>query len=206
MLDAFLASLETGEFDDNGIVRIQRIARVEHGLQVSVETEILGEEGSARTWNIDCEAVCDFRFLPSDPEPVEVVSEVVHPAIRQHTDPQADLVFTGTTESPDDLLGELWVAHTGAAGSWIPFERYLNSLVNVRELLSGRYGKLAAGPCFLLDVYAHILRNRGYSVSPFLPRVAVSWDGTMWRPRTAPLHMLRLGDSFVIAERLAIAR
>jgi hypothetical protein len=205
MLEAFLASFETEGFDHNGVVRLERVVSGGHGLELSIRTEILGEAGSACIWKIDCDAVCDFRFLPSVPDPVELVSDGVHPALRQHVDTQGDLVFTGSTDNLDSLLGALWRAHSTAAGRWIPFERYLNPLVRLEKLLSGRYGKLAAGPCFLLDAYAKVLTNSGYSVSPLLPRPAVVRDGAR-RYRTGLLKMLRLGDSFVIAEGFSVSR
>ena len=126
--------------------------------------------------------------------------EFGHAAIRQYRDPSRALFFTGQAADIDALIGRLWGAHQGLVGSWIAFERYLNTERSLRDLLSVGYGKLADGPDFLIHAYARVLTEASVEVSLGELWPTKIWTGGTWVETAAELSMLAIDTSFVVAE------
>lgn len=92
---------------------------------------------------------------------IDHVADRAHPLLRQFADEQGELFFRGKPADPARLVGELWLAHRGAAASWIPFDRYLARGRVLADTLALGFGSLAEGPTFLLAAYADVLTQHG---------------------------------------------
>lgn len=100
MLHALLEHLDTGEFGDNGFVRLSRVTHQSGTIDLLIQTGLEGEADTAQTWIVSCARVYDFRFLSDPPDPFDLLTDPSHPAIRQHAEPRGDLVFTGHSIRP----------------------------------------------------------------------------------------------------------
>ena len=76
----------------------------------------------------------------------------------------------------------------------------MNQEFDLESLLAGGFGKLAQGPCFLMEAYAKALELRGVTANLLPPRRSVQWKGGQWAPIPDDLNVVVLGHSYVVAE------
>jgi hypothetical protein len=197
MLEALRSYIDGLDCDDVGI-RIERVAW--HDADVELTLVVTDYHGgvSQSQWLVRCRAVRECviggRFGELS------VHEFGHAAIRQHREPRRALFFTGKPRDLDALIGQLWRVHQQVAGSWIAFDRYLNTTRPLHDLLSFGFGKLADGPDFLIQEYARVLTEASVNVSLGDLWPTKVWTGDKWIETASELSMVAVDTSFVIAE------
>lgn len=117
------------------------------------------EAALSELWEVECEGLEDWLLSGEYCE--DIAATTRHPLLWDYTEPEAELFVYGRPEDPLSLAGALYERHQREAGSWIPFERYLNEQLELSAVLSGGYGKLADGPEPLLKAYETVLLARG---------------------------------------------
>lgn len=195
MLGALSDFLEE-QHEDQSWADFAAIQRVGDDLDILLNVGF--ESGLLTTWKINCGNTRDFWVS----EGIDIRSYAEdHPAARQYTDDTVDLFFRGACPEPARVVGKLWHAHRNEVQHWIGFDRYLNVVPSLAALLSGEYGKLAAGPLFLIERYAEVLDQARLSPSIVASRPPMRLREGVWVPQTAPLFFVQLGSCCVVAER-----
>jgi hypothetical protein len=198
MLESLRSYIDGPECEDVG-VRVERVAWGDSDLDLTLAVTDYHGGVTQSEWLVRCrgvrECVIGGRFGDL------VMHEFDHAAIRQHRDPRRALFFTGKPGDIDALVGQLWRGHQRVAGSWIAFDRYLNTERRLHDLLSLGFGKLADGPDFLMQEYAHILKEASVDVSLGDLWPTKVWTGGTWVETAAELSMVAVDKSFVVAER-----
>ncbi|MBI1785908.1 hypothetical protein HYR69_12255 [Candidatus Sumerlaeota bacterium] len=158
-------------------------------LGISVTFDMYPDELASK-WNIVCDGVQESRIGECYGDCL-YIEEMSHPVVRQHTDARRELYFRGKSDDANRLIGLLCRKHREVAGDWIPFTKYLNDCP-LHHLLASGSGQLASGPAFLVEAYAGVLRDEAilYNLLPERPSEVA-----------APLHVLVVGSSFVVAEK-----
>lgn len=133
-------------------------------------------------WQIHCKRVLEAKITAMDGGGLALYSST-HPAAREFTAPQVEVVWTGPIDEPV-LIGTFYKAHTDAVDDWVPFESYSRIKVRSKDKFSCR------GPDFIMRAYASALRSIGKQ--PELIPLRRSRDDV--RPR-----VLHFGDSYVVA-------
>ena len=204
MIDTLIALTETGEFQDCGGLRFLSVQQSPDGLQLELAL-IPGDGGDEQRWRIQCGGVHDYRINGESAENLQVVSK--HPILLPFTEQAADLYFSGPAPTPLAITGALWERHRQLAGSWLPFEQFLNVLPKgLSVLLSASSGQLASGPVSLMQGYSEVLADYGVRTSMLQPRPPKVWDGIQWVDPSSRLQALILTTSYVVAERFDAVR
>ena len=137
----------------------------------------------------------------------QIALESDHPLLWGHTMPTEQLNFIGPPGPHESLLWRLYERHRQVVGDYIPFDRHVQSHF-IGNRLSGGGGVLAEGPTRLLRTYADVLA--GSDLEPYFPyptRPAVRWDeARQWVVEDAPLAVLILGESYLVAEEFSANR
>lgn len=120
-----------------------------------------------------------------------------HVVLDQYTRRREFLHFAQRPGNADEVIGQLWRAHTAAVDDWIPFDRYLNRELQLAELLASGSGLLATGPDFLIDPYERVMRDFGCQPC----RLALPGP-----PRLSQGLLAHFGESYVVAEQLTVQR
>ena len=149
-------------------------------------------------WEVKVPGLRDYRILEAYGDLQVFAGD--HVLALQHTDAQTDLFFRGKPSSPDEVVGQLLIAHREVTGGWFAFDRFLNETCNPEELFELGYGVLAKGPVFLLEAYEKVLSGASLKANLVNPRPAGSWNGEKWVEDKTPLHVLVLGESYFVAE------
>lgn len=205
MLEDLLAFIERQEHEvDDSFVRLDSIEFSEVNAILRLSVLDADTEERWAVWSVTARQVKESRV--EGPFGALSVTESGHVLSRQHTDPHRGLSFRGSPRSAHEVVGRLYSAHREVAGRWIPFERYLNTLLPLDDLLSGGFGQLGNGPAFLMAVYAEVLRSAGISATLLEPRPAKHWNGTRWEENPKSLATLALGDAYVVCEHLESTR
>ena len=173
----------------NAWVRIDRVVRARHGLDLEVSVARSRRVRSGSQWRVSCVEVQECQLGDLDGGGMQMSSSD-HPAVRQYTDPKVGL--RGQIEDVTAALGALFEAHTSAVDDWIPFDRYLG----ITPPSSTRPQRIAPrGPRFLMRAYAPGLRRAG---------ITVDLDRSVTRRRGSSLRLLHFGDSFVVARTFRV--
>jgi hypothetical protein len=196
-LHAYIASL--ADDDDEQTIEIVGIAWDKGDATIELRVVDYRQKVAPSRWRIACRGVVDSRIGQRSDGWIMVYDEEPHVTARARMEPGAALMFREPPRDVAGVLGRLWEAHTRLAGSWIPFERYLNPQRPPRELLETGAGVLARGPRFFVAAY--------------LAAVADEWPGAYLVERDGPprkepprLLTLRIGDSFFVAEHFETSR
>ena len=203
MLDALLALTETGEFEDNGGIRLDGVERGEATLALTLLVD-LGDQSPRQRWRVDCAGVQRFELYDDWIDTLHTATE--HPVLWDFTQPVVKLHFYGPARDPLAVVGTLYERHRALAGDWIPFHRYLNPFpTGTSALMRSTSGELASGPAPLISAYTQALTEQHVRSSTLPPRPATVWDGRQWVALPA-LRALLLERSFVIAETFSVSR
>jgi hypothetical protein len=197
MLDRLRSYLTSPEVDD-AAVRIDGVKWKDDDVELALTVTDYHGGVAMSEWVVRCRRVRECTLTGKFGD--LVVHEFGHAAIRQYRDPKRALFFTGKASDTDALIGRLWAAHRDLVGSWIDFERYLNTELPLRNLLSAGFGKLADGPDFLVQAYAKVLNEASIEVSLGELWPTKVWAGGAWVETAAELSMLAVDTSFVVAE------
>ncbi|MGK7377593.1 hypothetical protein ACSFXN_07100 [Planococcus sp. 1R117A] len=161
------------------------------------------EEKVMDQWLIECWNFQEYRLdsLDSyDREEFEVTDD--HPYLWDYQKPFTELYFRGEMTDAKALIGDLYLEHNRLTNRLIPFGRYLNDEEtgyggNLEWLLTRKEGLFSTAPALLNEAYHALLSQYGFATS-LLTRKA--------EPPCKECRLLRLGKSFVIAEKFDAIR
>jgi hypothetical protein len=177
--------------DLDALGSITAAERTGDGLRVSVH--IAGAGG--RAWERTIRADGVVHWVAGDGHFDRACLHAEHPGLLPYTDEYGVLSFRGRAADAERLADALRAEHFRAAGRYVAFEKVINHFGGRLDgLLSLGYGQLANGPVTLLRRYAAVAEAHG--VGTRLIPTGPGRDG---------LHLLELGESFVIAERFSAA-
>lgn len=71
----------------------------------------------------------------------------------EYTDNIASLYFNGKSETPDELLADIYRLHRREFGQEFEIEKYLNNCIDFSSLCHSDFGLFAKGPKKILDLY-----------------------------------------------------
>ena len=194
MLDELLVITRTGEFEDSGNITLASATWLLDSLHLAFDVE--HGDGVESSWVVHCSRVVEHLLTDSRYQVGLNLWQTEHPLLDQYTQQHFSLYVSAVPTDGDRVAGELWQAHRKVADDWISFERYLNTELPLRRLLSSGNALIAAGPDFLINAYATILEAAGCGAS----RVALG------RPDVAPLQLLHFGASYVVAAGIGAIR
>ena len=198
MLENLLHFIENPTHPDDSFVRLDSVQFRDRDATLDVSVMDYGGVEVWARWKIRARALREVSIGQSGGD--LSLLQRNHVLIRQHTDSRKDLYFRGVPKSALGTVGRLWVTHREVVSDWIPFQRYLNSGVDLETLLAVGYGMIADGPSFLIDAYARVLSDAGVNPNALGPRPARWWNGQQWTDEEAMLVGLVIGDSFLVAE------
>ncbi|PSF30524.1 hypothetical protein C7H19_23720 [Aphanothece hegewaldii CCALA 016] len=188
------------DFEDYGSsLAVTRVQWAEDNLRLWLH--VTDDEGSNvhPYWQVICSGVREDFLLMGYCDGLELTDS--HVLLWPHKQLRTSTSFYGTAENPLAVVGALYDKHREMIGDWIPFHRFLNPNVSLKALIAGGYGMLAEGPEQLIVAYEEVMRSYGFSTSHLDPRTPVYWNGTEWIKEESNLHVLLMGQSYVIAEQ-----
>lgn len=208
MLAELLTLLQSPDFDEEPGFRCMSMATTDAGLALDVMIH-RSDGGEGQVWRIECTGVKAYQLRDGLAPWLDLV--VDHPLLLPFNDPVTQLFFRGQVADPSGVVGDLYMRHNEITGRWIPFEKFINGLVeSLPKLLTNTSGMLAAGPVTLLKGYAGVLNTYGVRTSMLETRPPAIQSG---KERTdAPrvgallLETTPLESSFVVAERFEAHR
>ena len=190
MIQDLLEATDTGRFEEFGAINLES-AKWRHGdldLQLAIYYDDT-DDGSRELWDVSCKTVYDYMLARAVRCGINYWKDN-HPALAQFAETLEHLYFSASTDHPDRVLGKLLRVHRETSDDWIPFDKYLNTQVDLADLIRSDYGQLAYGPVSLIDSYFHVLQEEG-----MYPRRV----GSPAKPRAPKAEMIHFGDSYVIA-------
>ncbi|HKR64455.1 MAG TPA: hypothetical protein VJZ00_12055 [Thermoanaerobaculia bacterium] len=178
-LDQLLSITRTGEFEDNGRMRVVSAQWSADRLAIRLEAD--HGDGQHSSWQLRFTGVLAYRLEDVFNCGLNVW-EANHPVLAQYTDRREFLHFSAPPRNATEAIGELWSAHVA-----------LNREPELTALLMSGSGLFATGPSFLIDAYARVLDAQGC--------------GTMRKelPRSRTINeivMIHFGKSHAVAERV----
>jgi len=193
-LNELLALTRTGEFEDNGRIRVVSAHWSADRFAVRLEVDDGNEQHTS--WQLRFRRLLEYHL--SDVFNCGLnVWRTDHPVLAQYTDSREYLHFSSAARNPNEAVGELWIAHRELVDDWIPFDRFLNETIKLPGLLAGSGGLVATGPSFLISAYANVLDAQGCQTM----RQALPSPKKM-----GEIVMAHFGESYVVAEAIMAVR
>jgi hypothetical protein len=193
-LDRLLKITRSLDFEENGRMRL--IAGFWAGAKLRLHFEVNDGNDHHTMWELTFSNVLEERLAGAYYCGLNVWHEG-HPATDQYTEQRVTVSFSCAPPDPDRLIGQLWVAHRALVDDWIPFDRYFNDAMPLRRLLAANSGILAAGPRFIMNEYARVLKENG--CIPNKSRRSA-------KGRITKASLIHFDESFVIAEAVVAKR
>ena len=189
MSDKLLKRLTAIHFEDYGSIHVNSLER--RGQDLIIRLEVTADEEADIPGDIvvTCYTFRESNLAPGRHSELELSQD--HVLLWHYNQPYDLLSFYGKTNNPLTVVGALYEAHTALVGSWIPFEKYLNTALGLSKLIEGSHGLLAEGPEPLILAYEKVMHEYGISASYH----------TSSSPLDAPYSVLILDQAFVIGER-----
>lgn len=202
MLSALIATVDTGEFEDNGSLFIDAASARDSDLVICLRLNL--PDGSKDARQVLCRRPRSYELMAAECADNLSVSDD-HVLLWPHTQKKAALYFNGRADDSRSLLGALVQMHFRTVGEWFPFTTFMNDALFSPscDLLGAQSGLLADGPEPLIDSYAAVLDDFGIRHSTPPPRAPGWWDGVQWQHSTEKLHVLIIGRSYVVAPEFA---
>jgi hypothetical protein len=188
---------------DDRYVSIETTRRERDDLVLGLLLHDDSEPDTQVAWQIRCNDVLAFEIAENTHDCLWHFTDPEHPALRAYTDPTNRLFFRGVPPDIPRCIGELWLAHQQAAGSWVPFAKYLQIS---EPFLGVGFGAIAEGPRFLLDAYAAVLARHGVDCSLIEDRPVMVYRDHRWQPLPSPPELLQIDTSTVIASGFTASR
>lgn len=200
MLDELLAWLEDPQDEVSGSCRIVEV--VEDGDDRALTLFCRGVHGVAH-WRVRAHGVRALQLCHTPTCSGNLSLDGEHPLLLPHTAPSSTLFVRHAPRDGGRLLGDLWRAHHRLVGGWIKPDAYLNAAYGLGSegRIGGGMGQLAQGPRPLLEAYAAVAQEHGMEPSLVGDHPAMFHDGTAWVEQTAPLFVLLVDASWIVAER-----
>ncbi len=198
MLEKLRSYFASSDLSDDPFIRLDSFVIDNEDSILTMSVKDYNGPDTWSQWTVEARAMRQYRI--TEPHGNLCLYEDGHVLARQYTDTWQDLYYRGVPQSPAGVVGRLLIAHTAIAGTWIPFEQYLNINGKIEDFLTGGFGRLADGPSFLIEAYANVLQSEGMKPNALAPRVAKKWNGERWIDSKTPLATLVIGNSFFVAE------
>ena len=143
----------------------------------------------AGLWRAHCRGKKEHWFEePGMFEFVSICSK--HPLLADYQDPWDQVYLSGPALGPIDLIERLVSAVAEETEDWRPAERYLNTSIDLSELLAGGSGLLFRAP-----------RRIGRRMAQALFEAGVRSTNLPYGSESEDVAALIMGRSFIIAER-----
>jgi hypothetical protein len=197
-------TLETGEFEDEGWLRIIGINLSDDGVKLNLLVNSGLDDGEPQNWLIWCRQVRDYEFKFELCYDIELLEK--HILLWPYMQNQFDLFFSGHVENSHAFIGELYEKHHEITKGWLSIEKFINDNVRLNKLITGGHGKLARGPQSLIEEYEKLLIKNGLKASTTGPYPPQYWDGQHWLEQSELLYALVIGNSFVVAETFEFSK
>ena len=192
MPDELLKRLTALDFDDFGSLHVNSIERRESDLIIRLDVHADEEADIPSNVVVTCYTFRESNLAPGHYTELEFSQD--HVLLWHYNQPYALLSFYGKTDNPLAIVGALFEAHTALVGSWIPFQKYLNTGLGLSTLIEGSHGLLADGPEPLIIAYEEVMHKHGISASYHESS----------RPLDEMYSVLIFDQAFVIGERFEI--
>lgn len=201
VLENLLDIAEGIDFEDYGSLRLTTVESYGDSLRLSLH--ITGDEHPDRhpSWQVLCSLVKEQSLSLGDHYDLQFFDD--HVLLWPHLSRRTSTSFYGKAENPLAVVGALYQRHKELVGEWLPFHRFLNSNIQLSELISGGFGMLAEGPEPLVLAYEDVMRAHGFAASHLDPAKPVYGGGTELLGPNAGAFVLVLDDSYVVAEHFA---
>ncbi|MEM9379965.1 MAG: hypothetical protein AAGB93_08435 [Planctomycetota bacterium] len=159
---ALTARFEVPCDDDAPWIRLESARWLGDALRLRLRMRSEDREGD---WSVTCAGVLQASLDGFWGDDLRVLTAPEHPLNAQFLGRSCQLYFKASTplgpEAADTVAGALFAVHRERTEGHIPFERFLNLRIGLRELIASGDGLLADGPRFLLEAYADALERHG---------------------------------------------
>ena len=199
MLENLLNVTNDIDFEDYGTLRLTAVESEEHTLRLSLHLTAEEYPNTHQYWQIVCSGVREESLSFGYQSDLQFFDD--HVLLWPHRQPHRSTSFYGKVDNPQAVIGALYQRHKELVGEWIPFHRFLNSNMALPELIAGGFGMLADGPERLILAYEDVMQAYGFSTSHLDSRAPVYWRGNEWVRQNAPVFVLILDQSYVVAEQ-----
>jgi hypothetical protein len=131
---------------------------------LSLELHVALESGRLHSrWDLRCWHVVEYQIPFGIIESPQIEDD--HPLLIEHTEPHAELFFSGPVSDPTQAVGTLAIAHHSIFRRWRPFGCYLNPHMPIDQLLTCPSATLAKGPLSALHAYSTALQSINIATS-----------------------------------------
>jgi hypothetical protein len=197
VLTSLIDLTNTGEFEDAGSIRVSHAEYA--GQDLLLRLDVALPEGDHEERSVLCRAPREHRILASEfADSVEVAND--HVLIWPYSQPEVELYFNGSVQDSRMLIGALVLSHLRIVDEWFELSRFLNPglFSGAVDPLRTGHGLLAKGPESIIDAYRAVLAEFGIRHSSPPPRDPCWWDGNSWHTEQERLHVLLVGQSYVV--------
>lgn len=199
MIELFLQELKDRYLDDDDNLSLIEMSEENNVLTLTFKLQNdFYEDDKFQIWKVECKDFVQRKIYEDFFNSFAVFKE--HVLLWDFNQPTGSLYFNGITENVSGLIGELYLKHINVTEDWIPFNEYLNDMVDTKKLITSGYGLLAEGPQKIIEEYAEVIKRFNIETSIITDGIVHYWDGYNWVNGIAPYFVLVFGRSFVIAK------
>ena len=203
MLDSLRELLDSDVNDDIGFT-IDSASHSGSDLLIRIRVRSRSEPHDIRSTALLCRRPRSFRLLAATwLDGLAVLDS--HVLLWPHCQPRVALFCRGSPVAPNAVVGALLDSHYRLAGDWIPFKAYINMAICPLFECSGTEfsGVIADGPQELVAGYKSALESNRLECSLVPSREPQWWDDGKWIPESGHLHVMVIGESYVVAPHFA---
>lgn len=128
-----------------------------------------------------------------------------HFLLWEFTDIETELYFKKGSNSPENLLADIYSIHNEVFDNYIQLEKFINGS-SLLTLCKSDNGLFARGPKQILKYYFDCLMKAGKEPYYFGDYIAKKWDGEMWVPEDKDLKIAILGGTYFIGQTFVFKR
>jgi hypothetical protein len=196
VLESLLELAQTDEFEDAGEIFIS--TAVFEGLDLRLQLQIRHPDGENSVHSILCHRPRKYHVLAAEVEDsISLLAD--HVLLWPHVQPRVELYFNRRVTDGRALLGALFLRHQELVGDWFPFAQFMNSAFFQPHMLETAHGQLAEGPTEIIAAFVEVLKQFDIRTTTITAGEPAWWDGTSWRTEVKPLHVLLIGNSYVVS-------
>jgi hypothetical protein len=198
MLDDLFASAQLLEREEDGYFWLTKA--VNEGSTILLSLDILSVQypDIHPHWQVTCSGVREHSLSLGYADKFQLTDD--HVLLWTHTKRKLSTYFSGTCLDVDAVVGALYHRHQELTAGWIPFQRFLNPNLEIKQLLTGGSGMLAEGAEPLMLAYEDVLRKFGFTASHVDAGEPAHWNGETWLEEREKLSVLIIDRSYIVAE------
>lgn len=197
-------ALDGLEFEYDGGVLLKSVDWSEETLLLAISIRTGQDDQPDQLWTVRCNGVRkeSFCFEWAD----TLVEEAEHPLLWPYIKDGGSLFFGALNPDRAKLIGDMFAAHFSITGNYFPFGRFINENWLSASKPWGSSGLFAEGPLVILEAFRAVLEKYGATCRITNVCLPKRWTGSEFVPESKDLHILLIGDSFVIAEHFEYER